>query len=37
MFESEPAATKSSLTRMSIVVIIVLAILLGAAWLFMRA
>jgi len=37
MFESEQAAPKSSLTRMAIVVLIVLAVLLGATWLLTRA
>ncbi len=37
MFESEQPATKSNLTTLVVVVIIVLAILLGIAWYFTRA
>jgi hypothetical protein len=37
MFESEQPATRSSLTTLAVVVLIVLAILLSATWYFTRA
>jgi hypothetical protein len=37
MFESEQPATRSNLATLGIVVVIVLAILLGATWYLTRA
>jgi hypothetical protein len=37
MFESEQPATKSKLTTLAVVVIMVLVILLGATWFYTRA
>jgi hypothetical protein len=37
LFDSEQAATKSNLVTLAVVVIVVLAILLGATWYFTRA
>jgi hypothetical protein len=37
MFESEQPATKSKLTTLAVVAIMVLVILLGATWFYTRA